>query len=507
MIEFINKNINIISSLGVIIAAVSFIYPIIKNKKKRDNEGNLPIDYENRINIHGNNNLNNSNISQNNNTYIDKSQKKIENTFYNILDLKSVVKSIEDYYVIALRQLSSSNNSEEIALSNAIKNGDMHKAKNILNELIKDLEDKVIKHDHIKNSHESYISNYKKMMAEDNLKIATIASLLKLDIAGKYFDEAMNLSDGNPSVPYAYSLYLNFNGEYEKAISLCHEMIKMFSLSDGDKQVIYGNLGVFYKNISDWENAELYQKKSLSIAESRNDIRGQITIKNNIAVLLNNKEKYTEAYNILLETLPRIDDEINIEVDSDIKNSLRILKSDILTNIVISLKRKSAYNIDIESRNGNLKKALNYINEAIDISEMINEPVKIITNYGNASNIYKELMQFEKCEKFINLALNKSIEIKNKKLIALSKYNLSLLYIEIDKLPEAKEICLSLIENKENIHGRLLPDIYHTLAYIDYLSKMFNSSLKYCDLASNSYKELQLDKALSVVEELKQKMQ
>lgn len=138
---------------------------------------------------------------------------------------------------------------------------------------------------------------------------------------------------------------------------------------------------------------------------------------------------------------------------------------------------------------------------------MINEPVKIITNYGNASNIYKELMQFEKCEKFINLALNKSIEIKNKKLIALSKYNLSLLYIEIDKLPEAKEICLSLIENKENIHGRLLPDIYHTLAYIDYLSKMFNSSLKYCDLASNSYKELQLDKALSVVEELKEKMQ
>ncbi|MGL4028449.1 hypothetical protein CJD50_12865 [Hafnia paralvei] len=162
MIEFINKNINIISSLGVIIAAVGFIYPIIKNKKKRDNEGNLPIDYENRINIHGNNNLNNSNISQNNNTYVDKSQKKIENTFYNILDLKSVVKSIEDYYVIALRQLSSSNNSEEIALSNAIKNGDMHKAKNILNELIKDLEDKVIKHDHIKNSHESYISNYKK---------------------------------------------------------------------------------------------------------------------------------------------------------------------------------------------------------------------------------------------------------------------------------------------------------------------------------------------------------
>lgn len=416
------------------------------------------------------------------------------------------MKSIDECYTYELKNLSSSNNEKEVYLSAAIEKKDFDTAKNILKEIVQELENKAGKHETIINSHNSYILNYQKEMSNAYLKIATIASLLNLEVAEKYFKEAMTLCNNDPSVPYAFTLYLNANGEYRKAINLSHEIIKKFSLSRKNEQYIYGNLGVFYKNVSDWDNSSLYNNKSLLIAQERNDIPGQIISKNNIAVLLNNKEKNTEAYNLLTEILPLINNQINSEDNSENKNSLRILKSDILTNVVISLRRISEHSKNIEVQKSNLEKALVYIHEAIDIAEMINEPIKIITNYGNASNIYKQLEQLENCEKYIELALNKSLSIQNKKLIFLSRYNMSLLFIEKNKLSEAEDICVSLSQQEEIKHSRLLPDIYYTLAIIAYKKNDRSSSLKHCELARKLYQDLKLEKSLAIIEELRDKL-
>lgn len=416
------------------------------------------------------------------------------------------MKSIDECYTYELKNLSSSNNEKEVYLSAAIEKKDFDTAKNILKEIVQELENKAGKHESIINSHSSYILNYQKEMSNAYLKIATIASLLNLEVAEKYFKEAITLCNNDPSVSYAFTFYLNANGEYRKAINLSHEIIKKFALSRKNEQYIYGNLGVFYKNVSDWNNSGLYNNKSLLIAQERNDIPGQIISKNNIAVLLNNKEKNTEAYNLLTEILPLINNEISSEDNSENKNSLRILKSDILTNIVISLRRISEHSTNIEVQKSNLEKALVYIHEAIDIAEMINEPIKIITNYGNASNIYKQLEQLENCERYIELALNKSLSIQNKKLIFLSRYNMSLLFIEQNKLSEAEDICLSLAQQEEIKHTRLLPDTYYTLAIIAYKKNNRSSSLKYCELARKLYQDLKLEKSLAIIEELRDKL-
>ncbi|HCQ2868356.1 TPA: tetratricopeptide repeat protein, partial [Escherichia coli] len=196
-----------------------------------------------------------------------------------------------------------------------------------------------------------------------------------------------------------------------------------------------------YKNISDWHKSELYQTKSLNIAIDLGDTIGQIKANNNIAVLLNNKENYTKAFDILSEMLPCLDIEIDKEDDTKEKNDLRILKSDLLTNIGISLKRIAEYSKTDSVKMDNLDKALRYINEAIDISEMLENDVKIITNYGNASNVYKQMNQFEKCEKLLEKALERSIKSKNSKFIALCKYNLAVLYSDIGKLDLAEKLC------------------------------------------------------------------
>ncbi|HCQ2868384.1 TPA: tetratricopeptide repeat protein, partial [Escherichia coli] len=50
------------------------------------------------------------------------------------------------------------------------------------------------------------------------MDIATIASMLNLDIAEDFFNRALDLNENNHLVLYAYSLHFNFKGEYHKAI-------------------------------------------------------------------------------------------------------------------------------------------------------------------------------------------------------------------------------------------------------------------------------------------------
>ncbi|WP_318364277.1 tetratricopeptide repeat protein [Enterobacter sp.] len=336
------------------------------------------------------------------------------------------------------------------------------------------------------------------------MDIATIASMLNLDIAEDFFNRALDLNENNHLVLYAYSLHFNFKGEYYKAIEIAHKLLTKTELSRKDLQYTYGNLGIFYKNISDWHKSELYQTKSLNIAIDLGDTIGQIKANNNIAVLLNNKENYTKAFDILSEMLPCLDIEIDKEDDTKEKNDLRILKSDLLTNIVISLKRIAEYSKTDSVKMDNLDKALRYINEAIDISEMLENDVKIITNYGNASNVYKQMNQFEKCEKLLEKALERSIKSKNSKFIALCKYNLAVLYSDIGKLDLAEKLCNEALSLKSTLNDRLISDIYYTLAVIakEQNSDNFES---YCILAHSLYKKLNLDKSISKINTLKLK--
>ncbi|WP_244578589.1 tetratricopeptide repeat protein [Escherichia coli] len=487
MIHFINENINLISALGVFCTAISLIIVIVKIKKKKEKKS--PKNHSaitNNIVASGENTINNINIDQ---------SKKKE---YHIHEIKEV----DAFYSDIITNLSHSSDHNKIELSKALDDKNEIRATELLTIIIQEANAKQAIHENIITEHSNYLIQYQDTISLTYMDIATIASMLKLDIAEDYFKKALDLHENNHLVLHAYSLHFNVKGEYHKAIELAHKLLTSNELSKKDLQYTYGNLGIFYKNISDWHNAELYQKKSLSIAIELGDKIGQIKANNNIAVLLNNKENYNEAFNILLKMLSCLDTEIDKEDDIKEKNGLRTLKSNLLTNIVISLRRLAVHSKTESVKMDKLNKALRYINEAIEISEMLEDDVNIITNLGNASNVYRQMNQFEKCEKFLEKALDKSVKYKNRKLIALCKYNLAVLYTEMGKLDLADNLCKEALTLKSTLSDRIIADIYFTLAIIAN-KKNSNDFENYYTHALSLYEKLNLDKSISNIKKLK----
>lgn len=433
--------------------------------------------------------------------------KKIINN-YNHVTIKSEIKDIDQFYEHTLHELASSSNEKVRLAYLSIEKKDFDEAQNLLSSIISSNSENEASHSRIIEKHHNYLEKYNNEALQINIEIASIATILNLDIAKDYYKKAISLDKKSLSTINSYAIFLSKKGDTDRAINLLKELIKESTLSKEDEQKIYGNLGVFYKNISDWDNALKYQKKSLGAAIYREDTLGKLISSNNIAVIMNNREQYDDAYIKLKNEINIIDGVIRDEDDNNKKQALRLVKCDMLTNIVISLNHIFENCKNRNNRDEYIKESISYILASIELSETINNEIKILINYGNAANLYLIAKDFKKAKYYLDKTLLLSEKVNDKKFIALSQLNLADYYISTDS-PDpdiALEYALSALNHKKYLTEKICAELFLVFAKIVKKKKNHTGFIECFNKSKIICEKLNLTRTIERLNELKNKI-
>ena len=156
-------------------------------------------------------------------------------------------------------------------------------------------------------------------------------------------------------------------GDYASSETTATEAISFFDKTTDNqyKIAIYNTLGINYKNLFDYDNSIYYYNRAFNLVE---DELQKAILKNNVAVVYMEKQDYKNAISILTPLVS-----IKKVIDND-ENYARILD-----NLGFSY-----------FKTGNIKKGLDYINQALKIREQIKDDFGITTSYYRLSEFYSK---------------------------------------------------------------------------------------------------------------------
>ncbi|MBQ4821415.1 tetratricopeptide repeat protein [Aquimarina sp. MMG016] len=209
----------------------------------------------------------------------------------------------------------------------------------------------------------------------------------------------------------------------------------------------------------DYETALSYEDQLLALSKRINYNKGTGDVYNQIGNIYNLTDKFLKAHHYY--------DKANIYYK--ISNESR--------GIAIINNNKST----IEQKKGNLELAINYLLEANLHFERMNDSLILSSTYNNLGNIYSDLDNDVLAEEYYK----KSIALKRKtksKRLGSSLNNLALLYIDQNKLDNAKALLFESLEiNKKNKNSHSIALTYNRLGNIASKNKDYQKSRKYYD--------------------------
>ncbi len=163
------------------------------------------------------------------------------------------------------------------------------------------------------------------------------------------------------------SIIQQIQGDYASSETSATEAISFFNKkADGQYKIaIYNLLGINYENLFDYETAICYYREAYNLAENKLQ---KVILKNNIAVVYLDQNKYQQAVTILLPLTKEN------EVQENKENYARILD-----NLGYSYFRLK----DPQS--------LSYLNQSLKIRELIRDDFGLTKSYIHLSEFYKNL--------------------------------------------------------------------------------------------------------------------
>ncbi len=223
---------------------------------------------------------------------------------------------------------------------------------------------------------------------------------------------------------------------------------------------------------------------------------------------MNNREQYDDAYIKLKNEINIIDGVIRDEDDNNKKQALRLVKCDMLTNIVISLNHIFENCKNRNNRDEYIKESISYILASIELSETINNEIKILINYGNAANLYLIAKDFKKAKYYLDKTLLLSEKVNDKKFIALSQLNLADYYISTDS-PDpdiALEYALSALNHKKYLTEKICAELFLVFAKIVKKKKNHTGFIECFNKSKIICEKLNLTRTIERLNELKNKI-
>ncbi len=238
-------------------------------------------------------------------------------------------------------------------------------------------EEAEIEIDRIKNSQDL---DYAKGLIE----IGDLYSLVNQEKAEKSYNKAIEHAPNNPKLINVLALFLVKFGRYDDAILLFNRALSY--VNDNEiKGGLLGNIGVVYKNKGKLKEAiELIEDASKLSSYNGNEIT---TIKNlnnlgscytNEGDLFNAERKLSEALDLTKQFSENL-------TDSTERKELKSVKANILTNQAIRYRHEF-----LKSKNKqHLDKAINCLEIAIEIDDLLGNKDILGRHYGNLANIYR----------------------------------------------------------------------------------------------------------------------
>ncbi|KQC13303.1 MAG: hypothetical protein APR63_08935, partial [Desulfuromonas sp. SDB] len=290
-----------------------------------------------------------------------------------------------------------------------------------------------------------------------------------------YYDQLLNLLNRQKDPEKTTEILLK-KGSVLQFIGGWDEAEKVFNLGlniaekTGNKihlVDLLNSLGFLYINRGQNEKSRVYLKKSATIAENINYLKGMMHAKERIGLIHFNKGEYPEAMKFYKEQL-------KISKEEGTKNEVG----------------KAYGNIGILfSVQGDYKRAMQFYKKQIKISKELNDKNWVSKTIGNMGNDYSSQGNYPKAMECYQTYLKISEELGDKQSIGRAYGNMGRIYFEQGNFPKATEHYLKEIEICEengekrglSIATGNLGVIYHNQGDYDKAKDCYQKKIDICD--------------------------
>jgi tetratricopeptide (TPR) repeat protein len=243
--------------------------------------------------------------------------------------------------------------------------------------------------------------------------------------AMQYADRALTISEFAEDemekgiALYNKGLYLLNSGKSNDARTYFNSALQIFEDNESEIWIAktYSQLGQIVKNNLEYEKSLELFFSAKKIFEEKSSISGDLgSVYNRIGGVYYDQGDYDKASKYW---------EKNLQIREILNDSLGLL---------------SAYNNigEIYRLSGDYNKALEYYNNAITINTVLQKPIYFPIIYDNIGNIYISTKQYDSAIKYLNKGLEIAIWEKNKKRQAVVYNSLGNLYLALDDFNNAK---------------------------------------------------------------------
>lgn len=277
---------------------------------------------------------------------------------------------------------------------------------------------------------------------------------------------------------------LYYQGHYYQSIDTLKLSLRLFRNAENiDGQAsVNNNIGVIFYNLSEYPQALDYWNTALQQYEKNNDSLGMATCYTNVGVVHYKKARANEALSHFLEAL-----------------KIRKKYNDNEGLASIYSKIGLIYKNYLHENNS----ALNYLKKAIELHEILDNPIGRIKVLINMGNVYEELDSLEKSINLHSESLHQAREIKNDRLIAICYTNMASYYQKNNNQTKALEYYQNALNINMNL-GRKSEtgNCYINLGNLYYNNGHYSKAISYYKQSLDIFEELGIYKNLEVAYEM-----
>ncbi len=244
--------------------------------------------------------------------------------------------------------------------------------------------------------------------------------------AMRYADRALTISEFTDDemekgiALYNKGLYLLNTGQSNDARTYFYNAMQIFTKNDSEIWIAktYSQLGQVVKNNLEYEKSLELLFNAMNILEKTNKAPKSLgTVYNRIGGVYYDQGNYDKAFEFW---------EKNLQIREILNDSLGLM---------------SAYNNigEIYRFSGDYDRALEYYNDAIAINNILQKPNFFPVIYDNIGNIYINTKEYKNAARYLNKALKIATQEKNEKRQAVVYNSLGNLYLAMNEYNSAKK--------------------------------------------------------------------
>ena len=330
------------------------------------------------------------------------------------------------------------------------------------------------------------------MAAQDFIDIANLYTLLCSDQADIYYSHAASLDPNSVKEANLYAIGLMLRGKPPEAEKVFNACLNKEDITPKEREAVLGNLGFLYKNNGRFPSSIEAFKKALLISDSIGHKIGRIKHLNGLGSCYLNLEDldlsgeyFNQAKSLLDDTLKNSNDDIE-------KKELRSIKSNLLTNFAIRLKHMA----EISGDESLLHQALDFLDQAVDLAEMMDDSKSLLRHYGNIANIYQGLKDLEKSREYNIKAYKLSIQEEDRRSQIASLLNIGLVDKDEGDLSSAKSNFELALKLESNVYPKLRANLLASSSLVYKALGEDSDAQEHFEQAEKLYRELGLQDSL-----------